>query len=313
MKYFLTVTFCLLFIGQSFILSQTIGKYVAITIDDLPASTQDSSYENKYYITQNLIERISASDIPVIGFVNEGKLYSEGKLQTNRVELLKLWLDAGFELGNHTFSHNSLNKIPLDEYTADIIKGEKVLRKLSGNIRYFRHPYLHTGLSDEVRNGCNQFLTDHGYTVAPVTIDNSEWIYASAYERASLDSNKELIKKIGADYVNYMENVFAYYESQSQKLFGRNIKHILLIHANRLNADTFDKLSLMINKRGYKFITLDEALRDDAYKSEDKFYKNNGISWLHRWALTAGKKGDYFAGEPVPEKYINDVAGIKGY
>lgn len=313
MKYFLTVIFYLFFIEQSFILSQIVEKYVAITIDDLPASTQDSSYENKYYITQNLIEKISAPDIPVIGFVNEGKLYSGGELQTNRVELLKLWLDAGFELGNHTFSHNSLNKVSLDEYTTDIIKGEKILKVLSDKIKYFRHPYLHTGLSNEVRNGCKNFLIDHGYTAAPVTIDNSEWIYARAYENAYSVSNKELTKKIGADYVNYMENVFAYYESQSQKLFGRNIKHILLIHVNRLNADLFGKLSLMIKKRGYKFITLDEALSDDAYKSEDKFYKNNGISWLHRWALTMGKKGDFFVGEPVPEKYINDVAGIEGY
>ncbi|MDP3583303.1 MAG: polysaccharide deacetylase, partial [Ignavibacteria bacterium] len=60
----------------------------------------------------------------------------------------------------------------------------------------------------------------------------------------------------------------------------------------------------------YEFVTLEEALKDEAYKSPDTFIKNNGISWIHRWAITQGKKKDLFGNEPEASKWVSDYAGI---
>jgi peptidoglycan-N-acetylglucosamine deacetylase len=60
------------------------------------------------------------------------------------------------------------------------------------------------------------------------------------------------------------------------------------LHANELNADYFDELALM-KKRGYKFISLEEALKDTAYKLPDA-PSTKGLSWLHRWMLAKGKE-----------------------
>ena len=65
---------------------------------------------------------------------------------------------------------------------------------------------------------------------------------------------------------------------------------ILLLHDNRLNADALDALVAMARRRGYSFISVDEALKDPAYRRQDASVGRRGLSWLHRWALDDGKK-----------------------
>ena len=68
-------------------------------------------------------------------------------------------------------------------------------------------------------------------------------------------------------------------------------------------------LAGMLKQRGYSFVTLDRALQDPAYRKRDEYYGAGGISWLHRWALTEGKRGAFFAGEPVVPAWIEGKLG----
>lgn len=287
-------------------------RQVAITIDDLPVVSTRQEIKRQREITFKLLSHVTRNKVPAIGFVNESKLVVDGKRDEGRIALLQMWLNAGLELGNHTFSHNSLNQTPLAEFQEDVIRGEEVTRGLlaakSMKLRYFRHPFLHTGREIEKKHEFEKFLAGRGYTVAPVTVDNSDWLFARAYDNATDRGDKAAIKRVGEAYVPYMESVFDFYEKQSVGLFGREIKQILLIHANSINADYFDKLAQMIKKRGYEFITLDQALEDEAYKSADTFTGAGGISWLHRWAITRNVPRTFFAGEPEPPKFVDDLS-----
>jgi len=288
---------------------------IAVTIDDLPLQrTGLYTIEQNKYVTDKLVKNLKAQNVPVIGFVNESKLYTNGMLDSYKVDLIKQWLEAGFEIGNHTFSHRSANQISVEEFTSDIIKGELItkplVKKYGKELRYFRHPYLHTGLSLVTKHAIENFIKEHGYKIAPVSLDNSEWIYSAAYDKAVKEKDEKTMIKIGEDYLLYMRQKLEYWESQSYALFGRNIAHTLLIHANALNAEYFDELCRIFLNKNYKFITLDAALKDEAYQSKDEFVKNNGISWLHRWAITQGNKKDFFGIEPESSKWVNDYAGI---
>jgi hypothetical protein len=77
-----------------------------------------------------------------------------------------------------------------------------------------------------------------------------------------------------------------------------------LLHASLLNANAMDSLAQMFRRNGYEFITMAKALEDEAYKTEITKYGNWGISWIDRWALSQGKKGDFFKGDPVTPEYI---------
>ncbi len=290
-------------------------REVAITFDDLPVISTLKDDESLKEITDKLLTTFKQSRIPVIGFVNEVKLYPNGKLDPARLALLKEWLDAGLELGNHSYSHHSLNSTPLPEFEADVMRGETLTRRLvaqrKNQLRYFRHPFLHTGSSIETRDQFVSFLHSHGYTVAPVTIDNSDWIFARAYDNARDANDSAAMKQVADAYVPYMEATFAYFENESVKLFGREIKQVLLVHANAINADHFKDIVAMLQKRGYKFITLQDALTDKTYASRDTYTGPGGISWLDRWAITRNEPATFFAGEPRTPEFVMRLAGVQ--
>jgi peptidoglycan/xylan/chitin deacetylase (PgdA/CDA1 family) len=292
-----------------------VARAVAVTFDDLPFAavpTEDNPALED--MTARLLQGIQNAQAPVVGFVNEAKLYREGTLDPARVALLRNWLKAGFELGNHTYSHPSLNRVPLDTFQADLLRGETVTRPLmqdeSRSLRWFRHPFLHLGTTLEVRTAFQDFLAAHGYTVAPVTVNNSEWVFAAAYARAQKQGDLEAARQIGAAYVPYMEAVFGRAEQLALDLFGHPIPHVLVLHANTLNADYFAALAGMLTQRGYRFVTVDEAIKNSAYASPMGFSGLEGESWLDRWARYAGLRPS--SPPPVPG-FVTQWAGPVAY
>jgi peptidoglycan/xylan/chitin deacetylase (PgdA/CDA1 family) len=87
-------------------------RSVAFTFDDLPA-TRLRTLPDAQLMTARLLALLRAHQIPAIGFVNEGKLYAAPGEEEARAALLEAWLDAGLELGNHTYSHLRLYDVSL--------------------------------------------------------------------------------------------------------------------------------------------------------------------------------------------------------
>ena len=97
-------------------------RRVAVTIDDLPTVNIVGDTENaRHEVTRRLLASLGSRGIPAIGFVNESKLYDTGVLVPERLDLLREWLEAGFELGNHSYSHPDLHRVSAEEFKHDII------------------------------------------------------------------------------------------------------------------------------------------------------------------------------------------------
>ena len=85
-----------------------------------------------------------------------------------------------------------------------------------------------------------------------------------------------------------MEATVAFFEKRTRDVLGRDIPHVLLLHMNAINADTLDDVLKMLERRGYRFITMDKALRDPAYAQADTYVGRDRLSWIHRWGLAKG-------------------------
>ena len=283
------------------------SRVVAITIDDLPVSGASPSADWGK-VTHQLIAALQRHGVTSVGFVNETKLYRGGELDSGRVALLQAWLDAGQELGNHTFAHRSAHATPLDDYLAGIARGEVVSRALARRagrpFRYFRHPQLHAGRTLAYRRGVEGFLREHGYTIAPVTVDNQEWMYAGAYWIVQDRGDTTLRRRLVADYLRHLDSAFTYSERVSRQLFGREIPLVLLLHANQINADYLDNVFARLKARGYRFETLERVLADSAYGSADTYVGATGPSWLVRWAES---RGVAIAPEPREDAYVSEI------
>lgn len=273
--------------------AQTPQRSVAITIDDLPAAAGNSMSSAAILdMTTKLLTTLRDQKIPVVGFVNERKLYKTGEVD-DRIKALRMWVDDGFELGNHTYTHASLNKVGLKAWQDEIIQGENVTRILLAEhnmkLRYFRHPFLHTGRDLQTRREAEAFLTQRGYTIAPVTLDAWDWMYAPVYADAKKRGDTALQAELVRSYLSQTDAVLAYSEQLSKQIVGYEPKQILLIHANQLEADHIGDVLDVFRKRGYKFITLEDALGDQAYSLPDTFVGEDGAGWLEHWAITQGK------------------------
>ncbi len=287
-------------------------RKVAVTFDDLPDITaDDDSLSAQQRITAKLLAVLQRQHVPAIGFVNEDKVLGNADTpDPQRVRLIEEWLEAGLEIGNHTYSHEDLHGVGASEYEQDIVKGEAtigpLLQRRGLQPRWFRHPYLNTGKTLEERDEVERFLAGRGYEIAPVTLDDSEWIYQLAYRKAIFWFRPAIRRS----YIRYMRERFAWGEAKSRLVFGREIPQVLLLHAGALNADAFDRLAAMIRERGYEFVTIEEATSDPAYRTPEQ-WTGDGVSWLERWGVALGIDDSRFTGDPHVPPWIQRLAGAK--
>jgi beta-lactamase regulating signal transducer with metallopeptidase domain/peptidoglycan/xylan/chitin deacetylase (PgdA/CDA1 family) len=241
-----------------------------------------------------LIETLKARKIPAIGFVNGQQISDGEKLYPVRANIVRLWRDAGFEIGIGGFKHVWFYHTPYEEFVAGVEKNEGVVRKLLAEknlpLRYFSYPYLNTGKTAEERNRFESWLQSRGITPVKYTIDNQEWMYSYAYDMARNDNDVNTMREIRAAFIDYMTKMFDHYEAYSQEIFGRDINQTMVLTPSRLITDSADELFGMIEKRGYRFVSMEEALADEAYRTEESFYGKAGISWFERWQMAKGKK-----------------------
>jgi peptidoglycan/xylan/chitin deacetylase (PgdA/CDA1 family) len=265
------------------------SRQIAITFDDLPQAGPAVPLARAQAMTGDLLAALAKHRVPATVFVNEQKLYAAGEADA-RIGLLEKWLDAGHELGNHTFSHPSLHTTPLQEYEENVVRGETVTRILLARrgktLRYFRHPFLQTGPTLEARASFEGFLAQRKYTVAPVTVDDADYVFAALYADALTKGDRALAAKLRDAYVAYLPVMFDFFETLAQDVVGRPIRHVLLLHANELNAASFDALASGMEARGYRFVSLAEALEDPAYALPDRYAGVWGCSWIERWLFT---------------------------
>ena len=276
-------------------------REIAITIDDLPLNGPQFDAARLQVMTRKLLGAFNQYQVPAVGFVNESLVYQPGETEA-RIAILKAWSDAGIELGNHTFSHLGFANASLSDYEDDFIRGDSILRMIlrprEQKPRYFRHPFLQMGSTLKLEKAFESFIAERGYQAAPITIDSLDWYILSAYRDAQEQQDSELLKRVSAEYLRYNERKFDYCEQVAADLFGRPIKHILLLHANELNGDNLDDLLRMLRKRGYQFIPLEQALKDPVYQFPDQYQPTS--DWLAHWASSKGRPYN----PPMPPDFI---------
>lgn len=280
-------SFFLLLVLSVCVCAQT--KEVAITIDDLPLNGAQFEPVRLRKMTDNFLAAIKKHQIPAVGFVNERLLYHNNEADA-RIAILKSWLDGGVELGNHNFSHLGFANAKLADYEDDFVRGDAVTRLLMrpNKPRYFRHPFLQMGKTAADEKAFEDFAAARGYKMAPVTVDVLDWMINAAHAKARASNDEAMVKQVGEEYVKFAAQRFDYSEQVAQELFGRPIKHIVLMHANELTAENLDAMAVLLKSKGYKFIPVEEALQDPVYQMPEKYLATSDR--LGHWAFSSGKK-----------------------
>ena len=256
------------------------NKRIALTIDDLPyvSLSPDGKSKEGVEITNLLLQHLKQNDVTVTGFVIGGKTGEEEK----RLDLVGKWHSDGHLLANHTYSHPSLSKISSGDFEKEVIRNEEILAPYWGENtgKYFRFPYLDYGNTIEQRSRALDFLHKRSYTIVPVTLDSKDYVHNRIYSDARLNDDAEMMQQAIDRYLEYTREVVEFHERQAIHFFGRQIGHIMLIHANRINAHSLGSIITLLKCKGYEFVLLTEVLNESGFRQKcAKIYHPQYMSW----------------------------------
>lgn len=82
--------------------------------------------------------------------------------------------------GNHTHTHVHSRKVEPEVWREEVLSCDRTLREAGAAPRYFRYPYLRRPADRAERE---VWLREQGYTVAPVTADPADRLFAIAHTR----------------------------------------------------------------------------------------------------------------------------------
>jgi peptidoglycan/xylan/chitin deacetylase (PgdA/CDA1 family) len=250
---------------------------MAVTIDDLPWIGAVRPGGTRLEAQQSLATALATRGVPALGFVNCDRVPAgEAMLQP--------WMDAGLDLGNHSAAHLDLNDAPLERWLSDVVSCHERVRDITGADEvWFRFPYLHQGPDAERQGAAVAMLEEIGSSTAHVTIDNSDWILAVAYGNAVNSGDSARAAAIGEAFVDHIIRATEHYQGVARQKVGRDVPHVLLLHANLLVADHIERLlDRLETEHGFRFITVEDAHRDPIYDLRDDYTGEDGLSWLYR-------------------------------
>lgn len=308
-----SVSGVLLLLAAAFSAGRANAGTVAITVDDLPIYGRPWTVSEGETRTTALLAAFARHRWHVTGFVNEKQL--EGPDHAARVSLLERWLAAGHDLGNHTYSHPSLNKVGAAAFIADIDRGgietSRLLERRGRTERWFRYPFLETGVTRADRDHVSQWLEGHGLHVAPVTMENADWQFATPYDAALARGDSGHAAAIRRAYIAYTAAAVHWYRVAGRQLLGREPAFVLLIHADQLNADTIDSLAATFRREHLHVVSLDRAMRDPAYRLPDRYVGPDGIEWLERWSQALHRSLPFGQLPSVPDWIVKEDAVLE--
>ncbi|NQZ90000.1 MAG: polysaccharide deacetylase family protein [Colwellia sp.] len=273
------------------------SKEIAITFDDSPRSAK--GYFDGPNRAKKLIQALKNHNIEQVAFfANSGRLDTEG------MQRLQAYSQAGHIIANHTHSHPNFNKTSLEEYTENFLLADAQLSQFKGFKKLFRFPYLREGNSVQKQNGMREVLNKHGYKNAYITLNNYDWHIETLFQKAikngaSLDQNR--MRKF---YVEVMIESIEYYDDMAKTHLGRSPKHILLLHEMDISALYIGDLVDELRRKGWKIISPEEAYTDEISQYQSVQPRSHNPGRIGEIARSKGQKKGLWH-KTLDEEYLN--------
>jgi peptidoglycan/xylan/chitin deacetylase (PgdA/CDA1 family) len=280
------------------------AQKVAITFDDLPLNGDLPPNMTRVEVTRSTLAVLKKWRAPAAyGFVNAKKL--EGN--ADAAEALKLWA-AAEPVGSHTYGHMDLNENPAEAFEREIEENEPALELLAAkdaNWRWLRYPYLREGDTVEKRRAIRAYLQAHQYRVAQVTLDWEDYLWNSAYARCVAKNDARSIAWLRSSYLETATQYLDLGREMAKLIYGHDINHVLLLHLGAFSSAILPDVFDLMEKKGFKFVTLEEAESDPAYEGDPDAGSKYGGTLLEEWMDV--RKIPYPAVAKKPYKEIEEM------
>jgi peptidoglycan/xylan/chitin deacetylase (PgdA/CDA1 family) len=260
------------------------GIRLAVTVDDLPGAGPETGPFTYPSNVAGIIAALRAHGIQhatgfVIGSLLEG--------HPERQAAIDAWIEAGFEVGDHTYTHPSLATTDIATYLANIEANRPLIESLEKRTgqrsHYFRPPYLEEGATAGDRRALTEYLAARRYTMARASVDFGDWLYTDPYLRCFTQGNHHGLDLLRHRYAEDASATLAWAAVAAQQVAGRAITQVLLVHATIATSQMLDATLTAFDRAGAHYAPLTEALSYDVYHGQ---YDISGMNVLTQ----AGKR-----------------------
>jgi peptidoglycan/xylan/chitin deacetylase (PgdA/CDA1 family) len=258
------------------------AQELAVTFDDLPLNGELAPGMTRTAIVKDVLRILNEHRVgPVYGFVNAKRLEDS----VDGAEALRLWMAGGQRVGNHTYAHSDLNKVSAEDFLQDLRQNEPVLELLDprGEWRWLRFPFLREGDTLEKRRTVRAALLGRRYRIAQVTIDYEDYLWNSPYARCVAKNDGKSIAWLRTSYLDMASGYLDADREMAMMVFGREINHVLLLHLGAFSGAILPDLFELLHKRGFRFVTLEQAQSDSIYESDPDAGSKYGGTLLEQW------------------------------
>jgi peptidoglycan/xylan/chitin deacetylase (PgdA/CDA1 family) len=254
-----------------------------------------------------LLTGLARHHVPVTGLVIQKGVENLGL--TAGTAILREWIQRGFDLGNHTYSHPDFNELTVEQFEDQIVRGEAgfmPLMKAAGrDSKFFRFPFNHTGDTKNKHDAIAAFLVQRGYKTAPCTIETEDWMFNAAYFLMKSRHDDASAARLRKDYIDFTAAQIDYFVKLNKQVLGYEPPQIMLLHDNPLNADVIEDLLALFEARQFRFVRLAQAEADPVYQTPETVITKYGPMWAYRWARERNVKVDGSL-EPEPPKWVTE-------
>jgi peptidoglycan-N-acetylglucosamine deacetylase len=230
-------------------------------------------------ITRSILKTLKREKMPpVYGFINGGR----GEEDPSSLSVLRAWVGAGQPLGNHTWAHLDLNKESVEDFEAEVLKNEPLLKSLmgKGDWHWLRYPYLHEGDTVEKRRAVRAWLFAHGYKIGEVSMDFEDYLWNEPYARCMAKHDNASIQKLHDTYLAVADQYYGVFRELSQLVYGRDVKYVLLMHVGAFDARMLPELLALYRAKGVSFVNLPDAMSDPAYMDDPDIGEPTGGAFM---------------------------------
>jgi len=252
------------------------NKEICITLDELPAAGTFGEVD-AVEINTALLAALKKHEVHAAGFV-------VGASIDGNYDLLGAWLNDGHVLGNLTYSHQDLHVLGAEGFIHDLAAGEAALEPMlegfGQDFRYFRYPFLHYGNTVEEKREVKRYLTANDIVVAHATVVVEDYLYDLSLQKLGDNIDSADYFNLRDDYLEHVLDQLHMAETDAMEVLKRPCRQILMLRANRLNAEYLDDILTLLQEEGYRFITLDQALEDKLYQAPEAYFGARGVGYI---------------------------------
>ena len=182
---------------------------------------------------------------------------------------LERWLEAGFQLGNHTWEHCAASRVGPEHCLDSVRRCHDLLVDVGafeqGRARWFRFPYLDYGADAEQRARIAAGLRELGYETAHATVDLFDDRFEQALGRALAGEQDVRAELIGARYRRVASDALR----DASARFGEHVIQVPYFHFGAVSEAFFDGVLLAAQRRGDTFCRLEQALEQPELQRAD--------------------------------------------